>query len=247
MSARTGLPRARARARTRLAAAAAAAAMALAVSLAAPTPVVAHELAVTTARVTLRDDHIDVHIELDALALVARVAAVDPPALMAIDEAELAAFVARAKVELETGAHLDADGARIGLEVRAFPASTVLRALAANQAASPHDHGQLSPVELEATRPAAGARRITLSLPPALGEALISFVQPAARWTQPGAAAGFSVLEAHAEPVSAKASEPGLTPRPWLAAAAVALGVAAVLSNLLIRRGGPALFQRTSR
>jgi hypothetical protein len=228
MSAQTALPRLHALL----------ASAALAVSLAATAPASAHELAMTTARVSLRDNQLEVHVELDALAFVANIAAVKSSALEGLDDAALAALVARAEAALEAGAHLDADGAPIGLQIREFPSPADLRALAAKHAAAPEEHGALSRVELEGARPAAGAHRITLSLPPALGEALISFVQPTTRWTQPGVAAGFSVLEARMEPDSGstKIASPAPSPRPWLATAAVVLAFAAMLSNLAFRQ-----------
>ena len=213
--------------------------VALAVSLLRATPAVAHELMMTTARVSLRDAQIDVRVEVDILGLVARLAAINPPELGAADDAELSALLGRAKNEMETGTLLEADGVRVGLEARAFPSPTDLRALVARHAAAPLEHGELVRVELEGSRAVAGAHRITLSLPPTLGEALTTFVQPTTRWTQPGAVAGFSILEARVEMVPGATRLPVPTPKPWLATAAVGLALAAMFSNLVLHRRKP--------
>jgi hypothetical protein len=206
----------------------------LALGLALPAAAEAHTLTMTTARVSLRDDHLDLHLEIDAAALLGQVSGLDPRALGALGEAELAALSARAQAELLTGAALDADGARVPLSLRAFPPVAALRALIARRAASAEGHGELVSVELEGAGSIVGAQQVALRLPPALGEALVTFVQPTTRWIQPGNGASFAVLAPPAAPPPAAA--PGSARQPWIAGAAVLLALAAAFSNLSLRR-----------
>lgn len=229
----------------------------------------AHELPTATARVTLRDDHVSVTADMDVLAYVVQTSGAGTAASLAgTDEAELAELVRRARSSLETEARLEADGERVDLEIRAFPSVVEIRAVAEWFVAAPHAHGELRPVQLEGKRSVPGARRIALSLPPAVGPVLVTFVQPRARWTTPGGTAAFSVLGLPApgppgqgtspagepeQPTSARLPTSDSAPpqptsagqsgssdsRSKLAWAAVLLSLGSVLGNLALRRRAP--------
>jgi hypothetical protein len=119
-----------------------------------------------------------------------------------------------------------------------FPAPSVLRELAGERSASHHDHGDLLAVELESARQVNQAKRVSFALPASVGQALVTFVQPATRFVQPGASASFAVLDA-ARPEPAPSSSPSFrlsALSPWLSAGAVVLALAALASSLWLRR-----------
>ncbi|MFO0604643.1 MAG: hypothetical protein U0324_15780 [Polyangiales bacterium] len=189
---------------------------AFALSLALARAAAAHDLAEGTARVTLRDDHLDVAAEWDLFPL----ADADPTALATGPDATVAEARARLFARVERETRLRVDGAPVDLAVTAGPSSEELRALAATVSASGERHGGRARFRLEARRPVHGARRVTLSPPAALGPVLVSFVQPASRYTRPGDVASFDVLAPRAAP-EADAAPPPATTRgstPWRAA-----------------------------
>lgn len=158
-----------------------------------PLAAAAHPLDVGTARVSLRDQHLEVLAEVDLLAL----SAVDPTALATSDDATLQAAWDGLRHALEAGAHLGVDGLERPLTVTAFPSVAELRALAATLSAAGRAHGELARVRLECERPVVEARALSLVLPEALGPVLVTFVQPATRYTAAGRSASFEVLRRH--------------------------------------------------
>jgi len=152
----------------------------------------AHTLDDATARVTLRDDHVDVTVELDLLLL----AQADATALATGPDDALSTELDHLRASLETGVQLTVDGAPRPLRVRALPTPPELRAMAATASAAGESHGARVRVALDASDAVPGASELRLTMPPVLGPVLISFVQPASAYTAPGGSASFRVLGA---------------------------------------------------
>ena len=196
-------------------------------------PVAAHTLDVTTARVSLRDGHVEVLVDVDAVSLLqASVGAGEASAIATADDAQLAAWVAAERADLERGAHLSTEDARSALVLRAFPSVAEVRRLAAARADAPSMHPSTSTVRFESPQRVPISRSLSISLSTQLGRVLFSFVQPTTELAAPGAAASFHVLV----PANAATSERSTPQRPWLAALAAALGSLALLVRLLPRR-----------
>lgn len=214
------------------------------VALAAAPPAAAHALDLTTARVEVRDRHAEIVVELDPIAALGRTdpSAGDASAIAAAEEPRLAGHAAALRRAFEDGVRLEADGATVPLVVRRAPTAEELRR-AAREAASPGGHPTAT-VRLESTRPLPEARRIAVVLPAVAGRALYTYSQPATRLAEPGGGADFAVLAPRAEaappapsvypaPREERARDPGW--RGWLAVAAGALAIAALLSHLVPR------------
>lgn len=155
----------------------------------------AHALDVNTARVTLRDDHIEVWLEIDLLTLVSAVNPryPDATALAVADEAGFEQAVKRTRDLLQSGSRLTVDAAAVQLLVTGFPPTGQVRFMAAAASANPQDHG-LVPVRLETLKPVTGAKTLSLSLPREAGSVLYTFIQPSSRLATAGERVGFSVL-----------------------------------------------------
>lgn len=158
----------------------------------------AHTLTESTARVTLRDGHVDVLADVDLFLLVGT----DPTSLAVATEAELGALLAQLRQTLEDQTRLSVDGAPVTLVLHGLPSASQLRVVAAVLSASGHQHGELVRVSFDAAAATPGAQRVSLSMPPALGPTLVSFIQPVARYTPPGAAASFKVERAEPSPAT---------------------------------------------
>lgn len=182
-----------------------------------------HPLDLSTARISLRDGHVEILAELDLLLLVGA----DPTAVATAPEPALVAHLDRARRRLETETRLVVDGEPVELVLRELPAPPELRALAATLSAAQRDHGALASVRLEAPRPVIEARTLALSLPPALGPTLVTFVQPATRHAAPGRPAAFAVLMA----------PPPRADRTLSAVAALLGAIAIAAVSLAIARG----------
>lgn len=154
-----------------------------------------HALDVNTARITLRDDHIEVWLELDLLTLLSTVNPKypDPTALAVADEAGFEQAVKRTRDLMQTGSRLTVDGKAVQLLVTGFPVTGQIRFMSAAASANPQDHG-LVPVRLETLKPVTGARSIMLTLPKEAGSVLYTFIQPASRLATAGERVSFSVL-----------------------------------------------------
>lgn len=216
---------------------AACAAAGLALALAAA-PCHAHPLDIGTARVSLRDDHVEVLAELDLFTL----ADAGPTTLATEPEGELTARVARLRQALEAGTVLEVDGRR-ALLVATCPSTGEVRAAAATLSSQGKEHGELLRVRFEARDAFREPRRVALGLPPALGPVLVTFVQPASRYAAPGSVATFDVRIAPGEAVPAApvaAREPATTTPAWPALLLVAAGCAAALVSQVRSRRIPA-------
>lgn len=152
----------------------------------------AHALDLSVARVTLRDAHVEVMLELDPFLL----AGADPTAVATASEKELIARLQHARRVLESETKLKVDGAPVGLVLRGFPAPSEFRAMAATLSAAQKDHGDPVRLRLEAPQPVLGASSVALSLPAVLGPSVVSFVQPTTRYAAPGESLPFAVLRA---------------------------------------------------
>lgn len=217
----------------------------LAACLAVSAPSMAHPLEEGTARVTLRDDHLEVAADWDLFLLVDGA----PTAVATCSDEALATTYARLRREIEEGTTLRVDGSLVPLTLTGFISPPELRAMAATLSASGQDHGERVRMRLEARRAVPNARAVTLSAPAALGPVVVSFVQPATRYAWPGRPASFDVLSTQRPP----SREPAVTamappaapvaPRTdWLTALTALFGVTAIVTTLRARRneGRPA-------
>ncbi len=211
----------------------ASAALALALLMPA-TPATAHALDVTTARVSLRDRHLEVVVDVDAVRLIRARAgdAGDASTVAAASEEQLAAWVAAARADIEDGAHLTAEGAASRLVLRAFPVPAEVRLLAARQAGAPSAHPMTSTLRFESLVPVPRSRSLSVSLSKQLGRVLFTFVQPTTELAAPGAAASFEVLVSG----STEQSASSMSYRHWLAVTAAVLATFALLAQLSPRR-----------
>lgn len=159
-------------------------------------PVAAHSLPDGTARVSLRDRHVEVQGEWDLFLL----ADATPTAIATATEADLAAHHAALRRAVVAGSSVRVDGRSYALEVTGFPAPKELRAMAASLSAEGKDHGALVRVRLESRTPIVDARAIHAAFPPRLGPVVATFVQPATVYLPPGAHAVFDVLAPREDP-----------------------------------------------
>lgn len=141
----------------------------------------AHTLDLSTARVTLRDQHIEVMVELDPFLLVQ----VGPTAIATESEPELLSHLQQARQLLDSETKLEVDGVRVGLALRGFPSAPEFRAMAATLSATQKEHGDLIRLRLEAPQAVPNAKTLALSLPTTLGPSVVSFVQPSTRYAAP--------------------------------------------------------------
>lgn len=190
----------------------------------------AHALDTPTARVTLRDDHVEVLAEVDLLQLLG----VEATAIATADEAALVEHLARARRLLEAEAYLSLDGRRGDLVLRALPPPPELRALAATLSAAGREHGEPMRLRLEAPRRIEGVSRIGLALPAALGPVLVTFAQVATRHAAQGRPAEFPVLRPPGAPERA-GSLPWSRVAPLLVVLLGALGLGAAAAVPLWR------------
>lgn len=203
------------------------AALSLLVATAMATAAAAHPLDVGTARVTLRDQHLEVTADLDLMAL----ARIEPTALATSDEAALDAEWVRLQRALGEGTQLQMNGVVRPLVVTGFPSAAELRALAAMLSATGRLHGERVRVRLECEAQMVEARTVSLALPEALGPVLVTFVQPASHYTAPGHPAIFAVLERAAMHASPTGSPTAIA---WMALPVAVLLALALLGGLLI-------------
>lgn len=209
-------------------------------ALGSPAEARAHALDLTTAKVEVRDRHAEIVVDVDLAQLVARIepTAGDAATLASADDARLESHVASVRRVLEEGARLDADGVAIPLALRRAPSAAELRR-AAREAATPGGH-PTAQLRLEATRPLPDARSVTVSLPDALGRVLYTYSQPTTRLGEAGGGASFPVLAPRAEapavaPTALATREGRAFDRGWLAFAAAALAIVALLAHVLPR------------
>lgn len=154
----------------------------------------AHTLSISTARVALRDRHIEVMAEWDAFSLVGAT----PTSVATMADPELEAVHGRWLARLSGESRLAVDGQVLPLRVAAAPTRDELRATAAQLSAAGQDHGVLLRVRLDGPLLADSPRQVAWTSPEALGPVLVSFVQPASRLAAPGEQVAFAVLESRA-------------------------------------------------
>jgi hypothetical protein len=99
----------------------------------------AHALDLTTARVTLRDNHVDLTVEIDSVQMVLRYAAV-PAAktsttLATATEEELTEWVSAARKAASNDTRVQINGTAVELALRAFPTPSEVRFVAAQASA----------------------------------------------------------------------------------------------------------------
>lgn len=152
----------------------------------------AHTLDVTTARISLRDEHIEVILELDPFLLMNA----GPTEVATTSEADLLLRLTAAQQILTVQSKLVVDGVPIPLTLRGFPTPPEFRAMAATLSAAQKEHGELVRLRMEAAPAVPGAKSVALSLPKVVGPAVVSFVQPSTRYLPPGETSAFSVLQA---------------------------------------------------
>lgn len=150
----------------------------------------AHALDLTTARVSMRDAHVEVVVELDLLKLFART----PAELATLPDAALDAARVDVKKLLETQTVLHSDSQPLPLAVTGFPGHDDLRRMAAATVGSDNQHAPLVRIRLESPATIGQAKQIGISLPTAMGPVVATFVQPTTQFVSPGQTASFSVL-----------------------------------------------------
>ncbi|MFO0654398.1 MAG: hypothetical protein U0787_04900 [Polyangia bacterium] len=150
----------------------------------------AHALDLTTAKVSLRDAHAEVIIELDLLSLFPKTAT----ELAVLTDAELDAELANAKQHLSQQTDLRSDGKRLPIAVTGFPNRDDLRMLAATTSANGKQHGPLVRIRLESPAQIQEAKQLGIGLPAVLGPVVTTFVQPSTQFLSPGQSTTFPVL-----------------------------------------------------
>ncbi len=152
-------------------------------------PVMAHALQANTAKVTLRDGHLDLVADIDLFALATQ----SSTQLATGSEAALRDQATELKNRLLREVTVQVDGVRIPLVLREFPTALEIRALAAELSSKLSDHGTLVHITFESPTDANLAAKIAVQMPVALGPTLVSFVQPASHYANAGDTATFTV------------------------------------------------------
>ena len=168
--------------------------LALVACLAAPAAG-AHALSETTARLTLRDGHFDVVLDVDLFLLVPE----GPTAVATATGEAVSGRLAALRQQLETGTRLQVDGARVPLRWKDGPSAAAFQAAAAVLSASGMEHGERFRVGLDAVESNLGAREVALEVPAGLGPVVVSFVEPVTAYLPPGGQARFTVRARPAE------------------------------------------------
>lgn len=195
-------------------------------------PLAAHTLAEGTARVSLRDGHLEVQAEWDLFLL----AAATPTVIATEDDEALLAHHAALRRAVVSGTQLRVDGRPLALEATGFPAPAELRALAATLSAEGREHGALVRLRLESSAQAVAGREVHASFPPALGPVLATFVQPSTVYAPPGARAVFPVLALPTIPAAPADATPPAHSFAWGFGALGALAVTAFALEALRRK-----------
>lgn len=149
----------------------------------------AHALSEATARLTLRDDHFDVALDVDLFLLVPE----GPTAVATAGDAEVAERLASLRRQFESGTKLQVDGVQVPLRFKDGLTPAEFRAVAAMLSASGREHGERFRLGLDATATTPGAREVVLGLPEGLGPVVATFVEPAMSYVQPRGEARFRV------------------------------------------------------
>lgn len=217
--------------------------LALCLALSSPVATIAtaqaHPLDESTARVSLREAHLEVVVDCDVFLMVSP----SPTEVATASEGSLRATHARLRRELESGTSLRVDGALVPLTVTGFVEAPELRAMAATLSASAQTHGARARIRLESSRVYDNPRSITLSGPAALGPLVVTFIQPATRYAWPGRPASFEVLATQPRATRESLAPPSVgdsarlesrDPRRWVTAM-IALGGTVALASRRVR------------
>lgn len=189
----------------------------------------AHSLDVTTARVSLRDGHVDVAAEVDLVTLLGG----DLAGLAAAPDIELAERLAAARRAMDSST-LRIDGVVVPMVLRSFPSAAELRRAVGERSRTGADvHAAMWTMHLDAANAVAAPRTVSVSLPPIAGRVLYTFVEPQTSLASPGGDAAFVVNRVESP---AHEMERGVSTRTWLAALAVALAGVALVVHFLPRR-----------
>lgn len=156
----------------------------------------AQALEASAARVTLRDDHVEVLVELDLLGLMTQLNPKlgDVTALSRADESSLTQATQVTKDLLQKGSQLIANGTASPLLVTGFPTPSDVRNLSAYATANPRTRREPVVIRLEALKPVTGAHELAVTLPKEAGTVRYTFVQPATRLATAGERVAFPVL-----------------------------------------------------
>ncbi len=192
----------------------------------------AHALSETTARLTLRDGHFDVSLDVDLFLLVPE----GPTAVATAGDEAVASRLMELRGQLEAGTRLQVDGVEVPLRWKDGPSAAEFRAVAALLSASGRDHGERFRVGLDAAASALGAREVKLGVPAGLGPVVVSFVEPATVYVSPGGEAHFTVRPRAAE--RDEGAEPPAARSMGTEALLLGLGGTAALAVLVRKRLG---------
>jgi hypothetical protein len=205
---------------------------------------VAHTLDLTTARIALRDNHVDMTVEIDSVQMVRKVASVaafdSATTIAAASDEELTGWVLAARKAVSEDTHLYANGAAVALTLRAFPTPSEVRFVAAQASAAAHPHVEMSMLRFETTEALPHVRAISASFPSVFGRVLCTFMQPATVLADPGSKASFGVLEA---PLVVDGKAPSMLQKlgsTGLAIVAAVLAVVAIALQISMRVREPA-------
>lgn len=201
-------------------------------------PASAHTLSISTARVVLRQNHLEVQAEWDAFGLVA----MSPTDVATLPEAALTSVHQRWLDSLAAESKLEVDGRVLPVRVTSAPDRDELRAMAADMSATGRDHGLLVPLRLEGPLLPQRPRQVQWRSPAAVGPVLVSFVQPVTRLVTSGESAGFVVPAPEATPTAPDALE--TCPPPAAGTVNVRFWTTALASLVLGLAMGAALARR---
>ncbi|MCA2979080.1 MAG: hypothetical protein INH41_18370 [Myxococcaceae bacterium] len=176
----------------------------------------AHPLDEGTTRVTLRDGHLDVHVEWDVFRLLGRA----PTEGAVLPEAELQVAYEELRRRLTSETVLEVDGQVAPLVLRGFIEPIALRTLAVTLSAQGLEHGALVRGDLESTGTWPSPKAVTVRSPMGAGPVVASFVQPQTQLVAAGGGVTFEVLQPRPRVARAEAS--------LLVGGRVALGLAVV-------------------
>lgn len=156
----------------------------------------AQALEASSARVTLRDDHVEVLVELDLLGLMTQLNPKlgEVTSLSRAEESSLTQATQVTKDLLQKGSQLIVNGSASSLLVTGFPTPADIRNLSAYAASNPRTRREPVVIRLEALKPVTGTHELTVTLPKEAGAVRYTFVQPATRLATAGERVAFPVL-----------------------------------------------------
>lgn len=148
----------------------------------------AHEIHEASAVVTIRDQAVDVRINVDLLEWLQNIT---PRNIKQQDPADLMARLVIAERNMADTA-LTVDGKRLPIKIKSFP--TVSDVVAALKAQEKGQHLR-TVVALNAMLPRVGVNKLTLRLPEEVGSVVASLNRPISKFVQKGQSADFDISE----------------------------------------------------